>query len=204
MALELVTAPTVEPLSLVEAKAHLRVSHDHEDALIELLIKAATAHVDGKDGFLGRALVQQTWDLVIDEFPANEVRIPLPPLQEVLFIEYDDGDGIIQTLATDQYTVDVVSEPGWIVPGSSGWPTTFDGINAVRIRFVAGYESTADSPPDLAGNVPAAIKAALLLTIGHLYANRETVLAGAGVSAIQLPWGIDHLLRPYRVRLGMA
>ena len=203
MALRLITAPAVEPISLTEAKAHLRINHTDQDTLIELYIKAATAYVDGENGFLGRALVTQTWELVIDEFPTEgEILLPLPPLQSVTSIEYDDGDGLPQTLATSEYTVDTVSEPGWVTFGEGGWPTTFDGINAVRIRYVAGYSPSSDSPPDLTANVPASIKAAMLLLIGSMFANREQTIVG--VIASQLPFGVEQLLRPYRIQRGMA
>ena len=93
MSLDLVTAPLVEPISLEEAKAHLRVSHDDDDAIIQLYIQAARSYIDGEHGFLGRCLVTQTWLLTIDEFPADEIKIPLPPLQRVIEVAYDDPDG---------------------------------------------------------------------------------------------------------------
>jgi uncharacterized phiE125 gp8 family phage protein len=202
MALRLITAPAAAPLTLAEAKAHLRVNHDDEDALINGLIDAVRGHVDGKDGFLGRALVTQTWELVLDKFPAAEIKIPLPPLQTVESIKYDDGAGLEQTLAANQYSVDNASEPGWVMPVTARWPTTLDAINAVRIRFVAGYAPDANSPPDLAANVPGAIKAAMLLLIGSLYEHREAIVIGQ--TAVQIPWGAEQLLRPFRVQLGMA
>jgi uncharacterized phiE125 gp8 family phage protein len=198
MAIRLITAPTVQPITLAQAKAHLRVDHDQDDDLITAYIAAASSHVDGKDGFLGRALVQQTWELVIDQFPCNEIQIPLPPLQEIVSVIYDNTAGAAITLAPTAYDVDTVSEPGWIVPAIGGWPTSlFDGINAVRIRYTAGYAPTTDSPPDLIANIPGAIKAAMLLHIGSLYAQRESILIGTNV--MPLPWGAEQLLRRYRV-----
>lgn len=41
------------------------------------------------------------------------------------------------------------------------------------------------------------IKAAVLLTVGHLYSNREDSVVGASVAA--LPNGADYLLQPYKV-----
>ena len=203
MALRLITAPAVQPLTLAEAKAHLRVDSSDDDFLIASLIDAARAYVDGKDGFLGRALVTQTWEVVIDEFPENEIKIPLPPLQSVVSIKYDDSAGVEQTLATTEYTVDAVSEPGWVVPVTTGWPASiFEGINAVRIQFVAGYPPGTDSPVDLAANVPGSVKAAMLLHVGAFYAHRENVVVGQ--TAVLLPWASEQLLRPYRVQLGMA
>jgi uncharacterized phiE125 gp8 family phage protein len=202
MALQIVTPPTVEPITLAEAKAHLRVDHTDDDTLISLLIKSARSHLDGKNGYLGRALIQQTWDFIIDFFPENEIRIPLPPLISVTSVIYLDAGGVEQTVPVFDYTVDNVSEPGWVVPSTNGWPTPFEGINAVRIRFVAGYTPIADSPVDLASNVPFAIKAAMLLLIGSLYANRENVVAGT--VANELPWGVKQLLQPYRIEFGIA
>lgn len=198
MALKLITPPATRPLTLAEAKLHLRVDSSDEDSLIEALIDAATDYVDGPTGFLGRALIDQTWDLVLDAFPENEILIPLPPLIEVVSVGYDDGDGNAQVVAASDYTVDSASQPGWVVPNGS-WPSTFDGINAVRIRFRAGYVDASNSPLD---QVPGDIRAGMLLYLGSLYANREQVIAGQ--VAVALPWGADQLLRRKRIDLSMA
>jgi uncharacterized phiE125 gp8 family phage protein len=185
MALRLITPPAEEPVSLVEAKAHLRVTDPGEDTYISGLITAARMHIDGKDGILGRALVTQTWDLVLDAFP-DDILVPLPPLQSVQQITYVDEDGNEQTLAPDQYTVDTVNEPGWIVAGPNGWPKTGDYINAVRVTFTAGYQV-----------VPEPIKIAVRLMIGHWYENREDVVIG--VTVMKLPNASEMLLAPYKV-----
>lgn len=201
MALRLITAPTVEPISLSEAKAHLRVDHADDDALITSLIKAVRQHIDGRDGWLGRALVTQTWELVLDRFPCHEIEIPIPPLQSVTSITYDDQAGVETVLSAANYTVDIASEPGRIAPNDTNpWPATYSAINAisaVRIRFVAGYAPTADSPPDLLANVPEPIKVAMKLMLGTLYENRETVVIGQ--TPVMLPWAAEALLGPYRV-----
>lgn len=192
----LITAPAVEPVSLAEAREHLRLipegspaTHPDDD-LIEALITAARQHLDGKDGWLNRALITQTWELVMDTFPSAEIRIPLPPLQSVSAIYYDDENGDQQTVSSADYRVDTVSEPGWIVPVSGfSWPTTLDAINAVRVRFVAGYGVNAS-------DVPFPIKAAIKIMLGHLYSNRELVSAGA---VQEIPLTVDALLTPYRV-----
>lgn len=200
MALRLITAPAVEPITLTEAKAHLRVDHSTDDIIIAMYIAAARTDCEE---WTGRAFVTQTWELVLDEFPVDEIMLPRPPLQSVTSIKYDDTAGVEQTLATTEYTVDNVSQPGWVVPVTTGWPTsTFEGINSIRIRYVAGYINT-DSPADLTDNIPGSIKAAILLHLGRLYENREDVVVGTTVS--RMPIGTtEYLLRPYRVALGMA
>lgn len=187
-------APAVEPLTLEEAKIHLRVDDGAEDTLIESLIKAFRSSIDGKDGWLNRALITQTWDLHLDRFPADSrtpIQIPLPPLQSVTHVKYYDADGILQTLSSANYFVDSVSEPARLFPAYNlSWPTTRERPNAVNVRFVAGYGAAA-------GSIPEAIRQAGLLQIGHWYANRESV--AVGVSVAEMPQSVGWLLRPYKI-----
>lgn len=190
MGLSLVTSPAVEPVSLADVKRHLRLEHDDDDTILALYISAARQWIDG-DGWLGRALITQTWELTLDEFPTSEIRLPLLPVQEITSVKYDDADGIEQTVDADDYYLDNTSQPSWLLPLSDvPWPSPMSGTNTVRVRFVAGY---GDEPAD----VPAPIRAAILLMTGHLYANREAVMTGQRPE--QLPLGVDALLAPYRV-----
>ena len=205
MSLILVTGPTVEPVSTAEAKSHLRVDSSDDDTLIAALVTAARQHLDGRDGWLNRALVTQTWDLHLAAFPdatrgnpAAAIRVPLPPLQSVTSISYIDAAGATQTLAGAGYTVSGVGAlgPGAIEPSyGNSWPATRDVPEAVTVRFVAGYAS-GESPED-ASAVPQPVKQAILLLVGHWYANREAVNVGNIVS--ELPMAVEALLAPYRV-----
>lgn len=208
MALKRIANPAVLPLTLAQAKQHLRVVDSDEDDIIAMYLAAATDYADGETGFLGRALVTQTWRLTLDTFPATTIdseaaiKIPLPPLQSVQAVLYDNPDGLEQTVSPDDYFVDTESEPGWIAPVSgAAWPTTLDAINAVRIEFVAGYDPSTDSPPDLAANVPASIKQAILLMTGSMFKDREEVVAPINY---RLPFGAYNLLWRYRIDLGFA
>lgn len=197
MALILITAPVADPISLTETKAHLRVDNTDEDTLISGLIAAATAHLDGKDGMLGRCLVPQTWELVLDAFPSDGIEIPLPPLLSITSVTYVDTAGVTQTVSSDDYEVDTANEPGWVMPGDAGWPSTMDTINAVRVRFRAGYEGDEGASPAGATGVPAAIKLAMKQMIGHWFNSRESVVVG--VSAADMPQTADMLLASYRM-----
>lgn len=198
MALRIVTSPAVEPITLAEAKDHLRVDHDDEDDYIATLIKAARQYCDGPEGILRRALVSQEWELVLDRFPCVEIQIPLGLLRSITSIKYDDVNGDEQTLAADQYTVDTANVPGWVLPGDSGWPPTMDAVNAVRIIFVAGYEPDAGSPVDETANIPETIKMAMKLLLSHWFQSRE---AASIESLSEPPFAVSALLAPYRVYL---
>ena len=201
MGLKLITPAASDPISITDAKMHLRVVDSDQDDLINALIKAATSNCEA---WTGRALIDQTWDLYLDEFPTDdlEIMIPKPPLIEVVSINYTDTSGADQSISSSSFYVDNVSEPGWVVPAdvlSTAWPVTLDAINSVRIRFRAGYLN-ANSPAD--NGVPEDIKAAVKLLLGSMYEHRETQVVGT--IANKLPWSVENLLRPHRVLLGMA
>lgn len=163
--LTLVTAPVTDPVTLTEAKAHLRVDHTDEDTLIGALVDAATAMIDGPDG-IGFAMVAQTWKLSLDAFP-REIVLPLRPAVSVSAIRYLDVNGDQQTLASSVYRFSVSGGTGRITEDiGQAWPATACLPNAVEVEFVAGE------------GVPPALKAALLLIIGDLYANREAMVPG--------------------------
>ncbi len=169
--LELVTPPSGDVVTLSEAKAHLRVDVDDDDVLIQALIDTAVAHLEGRGGVLGRALLTQTWDLRLDGFPADDsyIDLPLPPLQSVGLIEYTDRDGVTQIMATSDYRVNTRTLVGRVtLAPTKVWPETIaDDVGVVRIRFTAGYGAASAVPPP--------IKQAILLLVGPWYQNREAV-----------------------------
>ena len=191
MALKPITAPATEPVTSTEAKSHLRVDTTADDTLIGTLITAARQHVEAH---LRRALITQTWELVTDAFPVGDVlRLPLPPLVSVTSIKYTDEDGAESTLSSGLYVVDTDSTKGRVVlKNGETWPSvTLAAANGVRVRYVAGYGE--------ASAVPRPIRQAILLLIGTMYENRESVLVAQGVTVAQLPFGVDALLMPYRI-----
>ena len=192
MATRLITAATVEPLTLDEAKTHLRVDITDDDALIIAYIKAAREHVETTE--LSGALITQTWELVLDAFPGNVFPLPLPPLQSVTSITYTDEDDVDVVYSAANYRVDAASFPGRVVLKSgSSWPSvTLKEVGGVVIRFVAGY--------GLAVSVPEPIKQATKLIIGDLYENRENTLVAQGVTIQTIPMSARYLLNSYRYK----
>lgn len=186
MALQLKTAPDTEPVSTADAKAHLRYSDNDQDTLIDALVKAARESVEA---YTGRALITQTWQLFLDEFPAGFDRLKAP-LQAVSSIKYIDTAGVEQTLAADQYKVDTAAL-GRIVPAYGvTWPSTRAEANAVTVEFVAGYGVAAT-------DVPADIIHAIKLLVGLWF--RETDGVSFSGTAQEMPFTVKWLLDPYRV-----
>jgi uncharacterized phiE125 gp8 family phage protein len=184
---KIITPVSTEPVTLTEAKLHLRVTESAEDTLITALIAAAREFCEN---VTGRALATQTLELLLDNFPAETfIEIPMPPLQSIASIKYKDYAAVETTLGISDYIVDADRSVGRVTLAyGKSWPTfTPYPSNPIRVRFTAGYTS-----------IPKAIKQAMLLLIGHWYANRESVLVGSVSKQIEL--AVDALLSQYRVR----
>lgn len=195
--LVLVTEAASLPVSLTEAKEHLRVDTSDDDGLITSLIHAAADFVAGRNGYTGRALLPQTWDAYFAAF--TDIELPLPPCIEVTAITYKDSDSATQTLATSVYTVNTARQPALVtLKPNQEWPATDGSWDAVKIRFQCGYPN--GSPASEA--VPYSIKAAIKLVIGDLYHNREggNLVNGA---KYEINPTVRALLNPYRVDMGL-
>jgi len=184
--LTLVTAPTVEPVSSTEAKAQLRLEVSDDDTLVGTLITTARRRAEA---FLNRALIHQTWDLTLDAFPdAAWITMPLPPLVSITSVKYVDTAGTTQTWATANYTVDVSRTPGRVALAYNvDWPVTRDVVNAVTIRFVAGYGAAAT-------DVPADLVQGIKILVAALYENRD----GMGKDT-PFPQMVRDLWAPHRI-----
>jgi len=160
------SAPATEPLTLDEAKAHLRVDHSDEDDLITSIIAAARVTVEN---YLQQKLITQTVVEYFDEFPADGIVLTFWPVQSVTSITYTDTDGDTQTWDAAEYKVDIYGVfgggPARITEAySETLPTTRDETNAVAVTYDAGYGA--------ASAVPAPIKAAMRLLIAEMYEYR--------------------------------
>jgi uncharacterized phiE125 gp8 family phage protein len=189
MGLLLVTPPAIEPVTLTEAKLHIRQDETADDALITSLISAARQHVEN---VTGRSLITQTWRLYRDTFPdyGGAIRLGRSPVLSVVSLKYYNEAEVEQTLSALDYDVDPTS--GEIALGyGSTWPTSLYRRNAVTIDFTAGYGATAAS-------VPAPFRQAILLLVGDFYANREAHVVGATVN--ENP-AVDRLLSPLTLPL---
>lgn len=171
MAVEVVTAPADEPVTLQEAKDHLRVEVSTDDALIQRLITDAR---EWAERFTRRALVTQTWRLWLDAFPAGPglygpaIALPGGKVQSVSNLKYVDAAGVLQTLAGADYALVAKDpqKPALLVPAyGKAWPGARGEPNAVQVEYVTGYGAAAA--------VPAIVRQAILLHAGWHYAARE-------------------------------
>lgn len=188
MGLTLVTAPAIEPIDLGEAKAHLRVLSSDEDIYISSLIVVAREFAES---FLDRALITQTWDYAIDAFPISSlpISIPRPKLQSVSSVKYIDTNGVEQTWGAANYRVLADGDRGRVALAyNTTYPDIRSQLNAVTVRFVAGYGLPAD--------VPQSIKQAMLLLIGNYFERREATIAGTIIAVV--PLAVENLLWPHR------
>jgi hypothetical protein len=217
--IKLNTAPAVEPVTLAEAKLHLRVDFTDDDTLITMLIGAARV---AAENICRRAFVTQKWDLYLDAFPrqnfygvlpgyapldqfvpsvlqaqrgyavrfrGGKLELPFPTLQSVEYIKYKDATGVLITLDPSLYTVDNASEPGVLTPAPDQY---WPNTQNIMNAVQIGYTAGYGD----AAAVPAGIKSWILLRVGALYENREEVAVGQRVTVLELPF-VAGLLDPY-------
>jgi len=213
MGLQLVTPPAIEPLTLEDAKLHLRVDSSDDDTLISALIVAARNKIEG---YTQRALITQTWEYVLD-MPNNKQRIPQPPLQRVNSINLIDTDGTVTTIDPKTYIVDPSGIYARVTPVKASrlafvdpdlwrgiWPW-HRGFASFIINFTCGYGDTGDT-------VPGALVEAIRMYTALLYDNREgqptNMSSGAARASIALasigatlPESIRALCSPYMARV---
>ena len=189
------TPPTVEPVSLTEAKAHLRVDFDDEDALIWAQVRAVRQHLERR---YNRAFCTQTLVLDLDSFDpsyrASEVYVGIaptpwavglgivwsvlelrPPVQSIVSVKYLDTSATQQTMSGSAYVLDNATEPARLYPKyNTVWPATAFLPGAVKVEFITGTDP---------GLVPEDAKLANLMLLGEAYRQRETTDDGAARAA---------------------
>jgi uncharacterized phiE125 gp8 family phage protein len=177
--------PAVEPLSLAEAKAHLRLSGDGEDETVLALIRAARQEVERQSG---QALIDQHWRLVLDDWPADDfVLIRRGPVREILAVTVFGEDGAATLMPAPVFLADTVSEPARIVFRERPRPGV--PLNGIEIDFRCGHGASGADVPDL-------MKRAILLLVAHWYEFRGVVEPSG--QPVGYPSGFDRLLASFR------
>ena len=189
------TQPAVEPVTLSEAKAHLRVDTTADDAYIGSLISAAR---EWCEQYLDRSLVHTQWVMRFDKFPPDgtmDIELPRPPMATAgtataVALTFTYENGTTATYSTASYRVDRDGVPGTVktLYGQT-WPPHLQDDNAISVTWWGGYGASGT-------NVPAAIRHAMLMLVGFWYENRSTVLVGS--ISKQLEFAVESLLSSHK------
>lgn len=170
MNLALVTPAAALPVTIPDLMAHVR-GGEAEEATLGLYLAAAVQAVQDETG---RSLITETWRLSLPAFPTTEVVLPRAPLVAVTEVRYWTTDAIpVDTLLpASVYHVAASAGPTaqqgrFSLADEQSWPEVAPNrSDAVRITYTVGYGATGAA-------VPAPLRAAVLLTAGDLYENRE-------------------------------
>lgn len=186
----LIAAPAVLPVALAEAKAHLRVDHDDDDALITGLVQVATDYLDGYGGALGKAIITQTWAQDASRWLGGALEVGVRPLQSVASLSVvDEADAVQTAVDLVGYRVDAVH--GLIIPKADTSLPSLGSYDRLIVEYVAGY---GDAPED----VPASIRHAIKLLVGAWYENREALIVGTNATPLPPGFNVRALLAPVR------
>jgi len=190
-----ITEPAAEPITLAEAKAHLRVDSSDEDGLITGYIEGARKYLEWRTG---RAFVMQTLEVVLDDFPAcSSTHIYLPratPLTAVTYVKYTDEDGTETTWDSSKYALDTDNHPGSLrpVPNETYPSFTPYPVNAVRIRYVCGNASSPLVIPDNVKNL-------MYLLTERFYDHRSNWAFESRQDVGEIGFGIEAMISQIQV-----
>lgn len=201
------SAPEESGIDLEELKSQLAITGTADDARLSRLALAALAFTEA---YVNRALIKRTYLYKLQRFgcvtrgplddfwyePAGGfdrvdpiITLPYPPLVQVNSVKYYDDAGVLQTINSNHYQVDVTSEPGRIAPVYGyTWPYPGQRLNPIEIEYVAGYG-------EQFGAIPNDLRHAIMMLVGHLNENRE---ATSTASVESVPLGYDDLVARFK------
>lgn len=206
--LRVVSEPAFEPVTLAEARGWLNITAGDTtyDTELTLLIKAMRRYAEN---LTGRAFMHRSLQLLLPEWPADYIpgmyasviELPRPPLVSVQTIQYRDDDGVLQTLASDQYVTHPYREPAIVVPEwQVTWPSVRWLVDAVQVNYIAGYP-VSGSPSDEAAQqaaVPESVKLWMHARMATLFEQREQIIIGTIVNDLPRAF-VDGLLDELRL-----
>ncbi|MEK7952779.1 head-tail connector protein [Luteolibacter soli] len=164
-------------IPVTEAKQHLRVEHDLDDAIIAAYTEAAVDRTLQEIGLAGVLERVHSTETTLREFGF------LYPVEEVTSVEKKGTGGEWQTLPAEEWTLSGNLEERHVLTLGAGHLSG----NCYRVTWKAGLKP-----------LPAWFRVAALFLIGHYYENRSSVLLGQGVAAVEVPMGFKHLTAPHK------
>lgn len=179
--------PAGEPLTLAEAKAHMRVEHNAEDDLISALIRTVRQHLERDTGLV---TMTRGYRVYLDDWPEDGViRIARAPVRTIEAVTVHDDAGLPQEIDASGFVLDGAVLPARLI--LTRQPAPSRAVNGIEIDFTAGFGATGAEVPD-------GLKRAMLLHLGLLYDFRGAVSIDDQPAAI--PAGYERLVSPYRCR----
>lgn len=161
--LSISAAPTLEPVTPEDVRDNAHIDLTDDDTWLLGRIQSARLLAEK---YIKRAFIETTFRLTLDAFPSGAFYLPRPTLRSVTSVKYLDANGTQQTLSASNYTVDIYTEPGRIVPAYGlSWPTHRQDTNSIEVIYKAGYGTTA-------GSVPRSVRDAIIATVTQWYFNR--------------------------------
>ncbi len=186
---QVTTAASLYPVTLTEAKSHLKVDTSADDTYIESIIKAATQL---SEEYTNRFFINTVIDQTCSSFAELQTLFK-SKVNDVQYVKYYDSNESLQTLADTEYDKMLSYEPAQIqLADGKSFPAITKRNDAVICRYTVGYGSAASDVPEI-------IKQAILLTIGNFYQNRNSVVVGR--IATELPQNVKWLLDTYKVQI---
>lgn len=183
MTLVLSQPPISEPITLDEAKAHLRIEHDSEDDLLNALITTAREYLETQTQL---ALVTQSWRLSLDNWPKDQCLIlKKSPVQSIDQIEQFDENGSAELISINNMILDGNAHPARLYTSEQSNPQP--AINGIEITFTAGFGNASD--------VPDMLKRAMLIHIAHMFEFRGVV--SPDMQPASVPNGYATLISPW-------
>lgn len=162
MTLTVTTPPTAEPVSLAEAKAHLRVTIEAEDDLIAALVTAARQRIEAE---LGLALISTGFRESFDCAPDGPIRLSRAPLIAVAEVAVAGADGAFTAIPAESWIAKIGAREAEIAPLNLAWPAPVPPVDGLRVTFTAGFGPDAD-------HVPEPLKQAVLALVAHAFDHR--------------------------------
>lgn len=194
MPISITTPPAAEPITLAEAKLHLRVDGSDEDTLISALITSARQRVEH---LTGRALITRTLTETRDAPPTTSVlTLATGPVSAVHAVTTTSADGAVTTLDAASYTLDEASIPGRLgLVSGSVWATDARDFLGFSVAYDAGYGTSGS-------DAPGPLRDAIMLLIADAYAYRDAGERALDADELPLPPAVAGLIAPYQqVRL---
>lgn len=184
----LLSGPSVEPVTLDDAKAFLKVETADDDDVIAALIAGARVHVEAQTR---RALINQSWRLVRDAWP-DDGRVPiLPvPLRQLTAARVYRLDGTTVSIDPAGFIAETAAAPAVLSFANGAPPAPGRVVAGIELDIIAGYG-------DAASDVPADLRQSIRLLVAHWYENRGLIAVGQQVA--MLPASAAALIAPYRV-----